>query len=195
MDSRNAVVFIHPADLAGPTVEGIPPFAADFLLDTTRAAYLLVRNGIVRTYPNIRFLLSHGGGFVPYAAHRLAVSIAGDTGRSILDSLDDFRNFYFDTALSSSPAALPSLLAFAAPGHVTYGSDWPFAPLTAGQYFAANLDNYADLTAAQRDQINWSNAAGLLGREGHDLAEAPRLGVRGTLRRKAIAKVTALMQP
>jgi len=36
------VVFIHPADLPGPEVAGVVPFAADFLLDTTRAAYLLV---------------------------------------------------------------------------------------------------------------------------------------------------------
>jgi hypothetical protein len=32
------------------------------------------------------------------------------------------------TALSSSAAALPTLLAFAKPGHITFGSDWPFAP-------------------------------------------------------------------
>ena len=34
----SAVAFIHPADLPGPTVRGLTPFAADFLLDTTRAA-------------------------------------------------------------------------------------------------------------------------------------------------------------
>lgn len=195
LNSRSAVVFIHPADLPGPAVDGIPAFAADFLLDTTRAAYLLVRNGIVRRYPNIRFLLSHAGGFVPYAAHRLAISITGESGRSILDSLDDFRSFYFDTALSSSPAALPTLLAFATPGHVTFGSDWPFAPLTASQYFAVNLDNYTELTDTERDQINWCSAAGLLGREGQAPPEAPRVGLRGTLRRKVLARATALMQP
>nr|WP_248296150.1 amidohydrolase family protein [Streptomyces sp. S1D4-11] len=128
LDERGALVFVHPAELPATAVEGIPPFAADFLLDTTRAAYLLVRNGITRTYPNIRFILSHAGGFVPYASHRMAVAIASDTGRSPLDVLDDFRAFYFDTPLSSSPAALPTLLAFARPGHVLFGSDWPFAP-------------------------------------------------------------------
>ena len=48
LDERGAVVFVHPAELPAPAVDGIPPFAADFLLDTTRAAYLLVRGGIVR---------------------------------------------------------------------------------------------------------------------------------------------------
>ena len=123
LNDRSAVVFIHPADLPGPIVPGVPPFAADFLLDTTRAAYLLVRNGIRTRYPKIRFILSHAGGFVPYASHRMAVAITADTGRSWADVLDDFASFYFDTALSSSAAALPTLLAFAKPGHITFGSD------------------------------------------------------------------------
>ncbi|WP_454789219.1 amidohydrolase family protein [Mycolicibacterium lutetiense] len=166
LDARSAVVFIHPAELPGPTVPGVVPFAADFLLDTTRAAYLLVRNGIRRKYPNIKFILSHAGGFVPYASHRMAVAIMGDTGRSPADSLDDFASFYFDTALSSSAAALPTLLAFAKPGHITFGSDWPFAPLPASQLFAAGLDTYDGLDAAARQAINRDNALALFPRLG-----------------------------
>src|SRR5262245_27237737 len=96
LDQRSAVVFVHPAELPGPTVPGVVSWAADFLLDTTRAAYLLVRNGIRRKYPNIRFILSHAGGFVPYASHRMALGIMGDTGRSAADILDEFAGFYFD---------------------------------------------------------------------------------------------------
>ena len=39
LDARSAVVFIHPGELPGPALDGVPPFAADFLLDTTRAAH------------------------------------------------------------------------------------------------------------------------------------------------------------
>ncbi len=166
LDARSAVVFIHPADLPGPAVDGVAPFAADFLLDTTRAAYLLVRNGICRRYPNIKFILSHAGGFVPYASHRMAVAITGDTGRSLMDNLDDFAGFYFDTALSSSAAALPSLLAFAKPGHITFGSDWPFAPTTAGRLFAAGLETYAGLDSAARTAIERTTALALFPRLG-----------------------------
>ncbi|WP_108297521.1 amidohydrolase family protein [Mycobacteroides abscessus] len=166
LDARSAVVFIHPADLPGPTVPGVAPFAADFLLDTTRAAYLLVRNGIRRKYPNIRFILSHAGGFVPYASHRMAVAIMGELGRSPADSLDDFASFYFDTALSSSAAALPTLLAFAKPGHITFGSDWPFAPVAAGRYFAAGLESYPALNTSARNAIGRDNALALFPRLG-----------------------------
>ncbi|MEB4211406.1 amidohydrolase family protein [Mycobacterium sp. 94-17] len=166
LDARSAVVFIHPAELPGPAVDGVVPFAADFLLDTTRAAYLLVRNEIRRKYPNIRFILSHAGGFVPYASHRLAMAIVGDTGRSPLDILDDFAGFYFDTALSASAAALPSLLAFAKPGHVTFGSDSPFAPLAVARLFAAGLETYPGLDDGARAAIDRTNALSLFPRLG-----------------------------
>ena len=173
LDARSAVVFIHPADLPGPIIDGVLPFAADFLLDTTRAAYLLVRNGIRRKYPNIRFILSHAGGFVPYASYRMAMGIASDTGASLTDNLDDFASFYFDTALSSSAAALPTLLAFAKPGHITFGSDWPFAPVAAGKLFAAGLETYTPLDDATRHAIDSSNALALFPRLGH--ADPPAL--------------------
>src|SRR5262245_55043636 len=147
LNHRRAVVFVHPAELPGERVDGIPPFAADFLLDTTRAAYRLVRNGVVRRYPELKIILSHAGGFVPYASHRLTMGIVADTQRSPREVLDDFASFYFDTALSGSPAALPSLLAFAKPGHVLFGSDWPFAPSIAVGYFTGQLEAYGGLDA------------------------------------------------
>ncbi|GEE00760.1 amidohydrolase [Gordonia spumicola] len=196
LDERSAVVFIHPADLPAPAVDGIPPFAADFLLDTTRAAYLLVSSGIRRRYPHIRFILSHAGGFVPYASHRMAVAIAGESGRSPLDVLDDFSGFYFDTALSASRAALPSLLAFADPGHVLFGSDWPFAPEPAVQYFCGGLDSYPFESDDLIRRINRDNALALFPRFG---TAAPIPGpslvdrVRGTVVRSAMRSVTRLI--
>jgi predicted TIM-barrel fold metal-dependent hydrolase len=173
LDARSAVVFIHPAELPGPRVPGIVPFAADFLLDTTRAAYLLVRNGIRQQYPNIRFILSHGGGFVPYASHRLAMAILDATRRSPADILDEFAGFYFDTALSSTAAALPTLLAFAKPGHITFGSDFPFAPVAASKYYAAGLETYPGLDPDTQAAIDRNNALALFPRLGSAPAPAP----------------------
>ncbi|GAA5161307.1 amidohydrolase family protein [Pseudonocardia eucalypti] len=167
LDERRAVVFVHPAELPGPEVPGILPFAADFLLDTSRAAYLLVRNGVVRRFPNIRFVLSHAGGFVPYAAHRMALGMSSDTGADPRDILTDLRGFYFDTALSATAAALPSLLAFARPERIVFGSDWPFAPPAAVHYFAAGLDEHLAHTPfgnAIGAAINRRNAAALFPR-------------------------------
>ena len=160
---RETVVLVHPSTLPAPAVDGIPPFAADFLLDTTRAAFRLVRAGVPRRLPALKIVLAHAGGFVPYASHRLAAALAAETGRSPLEILDDFADFFFDTALSSSPAALPTLLAFAKPGHVLFGSDWPFAPEIAVSWFAGSLDAYP-LDDATRAAIDRGNAAALFPR-------------------------------
>ena len=164
LDRRHAVVFVHPSTLPGPTVPGVPAFAADFLLDTTRAAYRLVQNGALRRFPNLKIILSHAGGFVPYASHRLMAALLAEGGRTPADVLDDLRSFYFDTALSGSPAALPSLLAFAKPGRVLFGSDWPYAPAPVVSYFTGQLDAYEALDADGHAAIDRGNAAALFPR-------------------------------
>lgn len=166
LNEREAVVFIHPAELPGPTPPGITPWATDFLLDTTRAAYLLVRNGIRQRYPNIKFILSHGGGFVPYASHRMTLAITAETERNPFEVLDDFAGFYFDTALTSSPAALPSLLAFAKPGHLTFGSDFPFGPSFVGKMFGDSLRSYPGIDADTMAAIDRGTALELFPRLG-----------------------------
>jgi predicted TIM-barrel fold metal-dependent hydrolase len=162
LDRRGAVVFVHPSTLPGPAVPGVPPFAADFLLDTTRAAFRLVQSGAMRRHPNLKIILSHAGGFLPYASHRLMAALLAEGGRSPADLLGDLQGFYFDTALSGSPAALPSLLAFAKPGHVLFGSDWPYAPTPAVSYFTGQLDGYAALDASGHAAIDRANATALL---------------------------------
>jgi predicted TIM-barrel fold metal-dependent hydrolase len=161
LDRRTAVVLVHPSTLPGPSVPGVPPFAADFLLDTTRAAYRLVQGGAMRRHTNLKIILSHAGGFLPYASHRLMGGLLADGGRTPADILEDLQSFYFDVALSSSPAALPSLLAFAKPGHVLFGSDWPFAPAPFVSYFTGHLDAHAALDADGHAAIDRANAATL----------------------------------
>lgn len=123
-----------------------------------------MRNGIRQRYPDVKFILSHGGGFVPYASHRMAISIFNDTGRNPAELLDELSGFYFDTALASTPAALPTLLAFAKPGHITFGSDWPFGPVEVGQYFGHCLETYLADDPPTLDAVNRTNALALFPR-------------------------------
>jgi predicted TIM-barrel fold metal-dependent hydrolase len=165
LSRRRAVVFVHPGPLPGPGVDGIPAFAADFLLDTTRAAFRLVRNGFVRRHPALRIILSHAGGFVPYASHRLMAGLLAEGAGAPAELLEELHSFYFDTALSGSPAALPSLLAFAKPGHVLFGSDWPYAPAPTVSYFTGHLDAYPGLDESGRRAIDRESAAALFAKE------------------------------
>jgi predicted TIM-barrel fold metal-dependent hydrolase len=159
---RKAVVFVHPSVPPGvDPVTGIPPYAADFLLDTTRAAVNLARTGTLERCPDITPILSHAGGFVPYAAYRLSApaSATGDArhGRSLL------RRYWFDIALSGSPSALPSLLAFADPGRIVYGSDWPYAPDTTVAGFTRMYERF-ELDDDVRSGIDRDNAEQLFPR-------------------------------
>lgn len=164
LDRRAAVVFVHPSSLPAPPVPGIAPFVADFLLDTTRAAINLARQRTFERFPRLRIILSHAGGFVPFAAERMARACSDD-GENIAEGLARLRRFHFDLALSSSPCALPSLLAFADPARILFGSDWPFAPAARSQHFARLLDEYP-LPPAQRLAIDRGNALALFPRLG-----------------------------
>lgn len=162
LNERQAVIFVHPSTLPAPPVPGIAPFVADFLLDTTRAAINLARVGTFERYPKLKIILSHAGGFVPFAAERMARACSDD-GENTAQGLARLRQFYFDLALSSSPYALPALLAFADPSRITYGSDWPFAPQARSLHFAGLLDEFV-LTPEQRYAIDRGNAEALFSR-------------------------------
>lgn len=166
LNARAAVVFIHPDAPPMQMLEGLPSPLLDFPFDTTRAAVHMVAKGIMQRYPELKVILSHGGGFLPYAAYRFAGAAAFNSGVSADSIMSDLGKFYFDTALSSTPTALPSLVAFADPTHITFGSDYPFAPSV--RQFDDMLDDSA-LTDATKTAINRGNAERLF----------PRLATKG----------------
>ena len=162
LQRRRAVVFVHPSLVPGlEPIAGVPPFIADFLLDTTRAAVNLARTGTLERCPDVRIVLAHAGGFLPYAAHRLAFAASGHA--DVVHGLSLLRRYYFDIALSGSPTALPSLLAFADPTRVTFGSDWPYAPATVVAGMTAMYEAY-ELDAVSRARIDRDTAAELFPR-------------------------------
>jgi predicted TIM-barrel fold metal-dependent hydrolase len=177
LNRRRAVVFIHPSALAGlGPLPGAPPYVADFLLDTTRAAIRLCGSGTLDRCPDLRVILSHAGGFVPYAASRIATA-ASPTGDA-RDGLAKLQSLYFDLALSSSPFALPSLLSFAQPGHVLYATDWPYASDRTVAGFARMYERY-DLDTAQRASIDRGAAEALFPRLRQEAAPAVSMRADG----------------
>jgi predicted TIM-barrel fold metal-dependent hydrolase len=175
LHERRAVVFLHPAELPAEPAPGIPSFTADFLLDTVRAATGPALSGALEKYDGIRWILAHAGGFLPYISHRILLTMLRDEpklaqARALLDRrravekrMAPLRRFHFDVALSSSPNALPSLLAFADPGRVLYGSDFPFAPAAAVRFMRQEYDD-VPLAPDTRAAIDHRNAEALFPR-------------------------------
>ncbi|MFJ4618188.1 amidohydrolase family protein [Streptomyces sp. NPDC088812] len=158
LDARAAVVLVHPTAPPVAPVPGLPGPLVDFPYDTARTALHLALNGVPGRYPRIRMILPHAGGFLPYAAHRFAVAARFRPDSTPDGLLSDLRRFYFDTALSAGPAALPSLLAFAAPEHVLYGSDFPMLPEEWGTGFDSGLDEYPHWEPGRLHAVNRGNA-------------------------------------
>jgi 6-methylsalicylate decarboxylase len=162
LNRRKAVVFVHPSFQYGvDPLKGLPPFIADFLLDTTRAAIRLAGSGTLDRCPDLKIILSHAGGFVPYAAYRIAGTASPK--RDFADGIAQLQKFYFDVALSGSPAALPSLFAIAKPDHVLFGSDWPYAGDAIVGMFTGMYEKYP-MSDTQRASIDRGNAEALLPR-------------------------------
>jgi 6-methylsalicylate decarboxylase len=164
LDRRAAVLLVHPtfpAALGPPAATGDPRSDVDLLAETTRSAVDLVGSGILARFARLRVILAHAGGYLPYMAHRIAPMCSPDG--SYEAGLDLLRRFYFDVALSSGGATLAALMAFARPGHVLFGSDWPYAPPTVIDHFRAELSGYA-FAPGQREAVMRTAAEGLFPR-------------------------------
>ncbi|MFG2881451.1 amidohydrolase family protein [Streptomyces sp. NPDC048297] len=165
-----AVVLLHPTSPVcwEATTLGRPSPVLEFPLDTTRAVTNLLYSGTLQRYPGLRVVVPHAGAAIPALAWRLA-SFAGDMpmpgrapGLSPQGILDQIGSLYYDVALSGNEPALAALLSVTDPGHLLYGSDYPFAPEPA---VAANTDGLfasEHLDVAALEGVMRTNAVTLL---------------------------------
>lgn len=166
LNKRSTVAFIHPGFPILELLHGIPGPMVDYPFDTTRNAVHMARFGVLDNYPDTRIILSHAGGFLPYVSMRAALvaELISEHQLTVDQVLAKLRRYYFDTALSSGPMAMPSLLAFADHERILFGSDFPYAPAAGAARFNAMLDDELGLSEAQKIAINRSNAQRLFKR-------------------------------
>ncbi|MFT8242561.1 amidohydrolase family protein [Roseomonas sp. BN140053] len=134
MDRRGVVAFVHPASPAYVPTLKLKLWAAyvEYPFETTRVAANLIYNGVMQRYPNIRWVLAHAGGALPYLTTRLKLMEESDKNRPpFIDRVPEgvtpyLNRFHFDTALSGGAAPMAALMAMADPSRVFYGSDWPY---------------------------------------------------------------------
>jgi aminocarboxymuconate-semialdehyde decarboxylase len=124
-----AVLHIHPTAPVG--VEAMTDYwlmpLVGFLFDTTLAAAKLVFAGVPERYPNIKWVLSHLGGAVPYIAERLDRGWRAfpDCRVNISRAPSEYlRQFYFDT-VNFDVHALRLAVDFAGASQILAGSDYP----------------------------------------------------------------------
>jgi aminocarboxymuconate-semialdehyde decarboxylase len=152
-------IIIHPFNPLGLERLGSYFLAhlVGLLADTTVAVACLYFGGVIDRFPDLKIILCHGGGFLPYQAGRL------NRGREIREDLKKATRlpgrelvkwFYYDTIVFD-PEVLEFLVSEAGADHVLLGSDCPFG---IGDPHPARVVSQARLSAEARDQILGRNA-------------------------------------
>ncbi|CAM2844915.1 amidohydrolase family protein [Paenibacillus sediminis] len=128
-DRQKAVLFIHPLLNMDPRLShkmmanliGVP-------WETTVCAVDLIVHGILDKFPNVKILLAHGGGFLPYQIGRIHKGY--ENWKAVSSSMqsspfDYLTRFWYDTVLWNS-SALQYLIELVGKERVVPGSDYPF---------------------------------------------------------------------
>jgi aminocarboxymuconate-semialdehyde decarboxylase len=136
-------------------------------LDTTLMAAHLMLGGALDELPDLKVVLAHGGGYLPYQIGRLAHGhkVRREARANTKQSPEALlRRFHFD-ALTHDAQALKFLVEKAGADRVTIGTDAPFD--MAEENPVVMIEALGGLTGQQRDQILGLNALALLGEKGH----------------------------
>ena len=121
LNRRKAVVYVHPK-VTSDLNDAADPLRALGITwqNTARTVISLLNSGTLTRFPDVRFIFSHGGGLFPMLAPR----IAGNSP----EKMAALRGLYVDIAqMSANPGVWAALRAFAAPTHIMFGSDYPYA--------------------------------------------------------------------
>jgi 6-methylsalicylate decarboxylase len=156
LDQRRSVIFLHPVGqedtpwLAGHDLAWL--VGAPF--EDTAAALRLVLAGVPDRYPNLRFIVPHLGGTIPFLLARV-------TRKSTQQITAGLRGMYYDTVSGSAEALTSACRAFGA-GRLLFGTDYPYCDEPQFRRHLSYLTD-AGLDTAQLAQVTGATAAALLG--------------------------------
>lgn len=136
------------------------PYTLNFLLDETTAVYGLLHSDVFKDFPDLKIVVSHGGGAIPYHAGRFQAS-ALRQGKNFYDML---RHLYFDTVLYTEEA-LRLLIKTVGVDRCLFGAECPgvgsaIDPATGHtlDHIAPHIAGFDWLTDAEKRQIFSENA-------------------------------------
>ena len=152
-------VMLHPPT-NGPSCEITPKLLQNVtgrLIDTTSVATDMMLSGFFSRFPNIKIILVHGGGMLPYQCFRMdGLNRAALAPASLGGKLftEEIRKFFYDT-VTLDPISLELLVKRVGVEKVLLGSDAPFPigdPDPLGRVLASALSE------AEKEDICCNNA-------------------------------------
>jgi predicted TIM-barrel fold metal-dependent hydrolase len=119
-----------------------------------------------KKYPNIRWIMSHAGGTMPFIIQRIvgepvAPKLTGTPKPG--DRLYYLRNnFFYDTAQAANAAAMPALKAVVGVSQILFGTDYPWSTMDVDVEGMSDVSKAGVFTAADLNTIYRDNALRLL---------------------------------
>jgi aminocarboxymuconate-semialdehyde decarboxylase len=158
LNRRNGVLFIHPIGHAcdSPLLESTRltwPLGAPF--EDTVAALEFVQNDFAGRFPNVRAIMPHLGGTLPFLIHRVDHQIHHFMDRPGIPS-EIVKKFWYDS-VNGNPAALRCACETFGVDRIVFGTDYPFWNGPAHQH-ASDYIEAAGLSAADIHAISEANA-------------------------------------
>ena len=148
------------AGLAGAAAEAAARVAPE--LASPRLAASLLFTGTAWRYPNIKWILSHSGGSLPFLWSRFTRQETDmkDAAKKVLPDgvRAQAQRFYYDTAQGHHEGAIAALRALIPVSQILYGSDFPYRP---GAEVTSGLDARA-FSRDERRAIERGNALRIL---------------------------------
>ena len=130
LDGAGVPVMLHPVprrEIEGGQDYGLF-MSIDFPVDTTISVSRLIHSGTLDRHPNINWILSHGGGVLPFLQGRLDMAYHSNPEASEFarnPPSEYMSKLYYDTACSGHWAALDCLLDTVGVSQVLFGTDFP----------------------------------------------------------------------
>ena len=118
------------------------PYSLHFVVEETLAVNWLLNSDVFKDFPDLKILVSHGGGAVPYQLGRFeAASLRRGGAQRFSEAL---RNLYFDTVLYTKDA-LELLIKTVGPDRCLFGAECPGVGSVQDPQTGTTLDNIAPL--------------------------------------------------
>jgi aminocarboxymuconate-semialdehyde decarboxylase len=162
----DALMLVHPGNVAG--ADRLRSYYLTNLignpLDTTIAAACLIFGGVLARHPKLKFLMVHGGGFIPYQGGRWVHGwqVRPEPKAHLKESPKKYLDrFLYDTILHSR-AALEFLVASVGAARVFLGSDYPY---DMGTMECVRQVRAAAIAPADRDLILGGHAEAILNKQ------------------------------
>jgi aminocarboxymuconate-semialdehyde decarboxylase len=121
----------------------------------------VIYEGILETYPRLKLVLAHGGGYFPHNMGRLDRNVknAPHSMKNITRKPSEYlRNVYYDTCLYD-PTALNALIKIVGPDRLLLGADWPIGEADPLGF----VDRCPDANDAEKVMIKGGRAVELIG--------------------------------